>query len=65
MPLSQLAGNAAENRWRNQILVPAGLTTHETIEKTIIETSEERRSEAATGEEGVGRSFSYNGTDLL
>lgn len=59
MPLSQLAGYPAENRWCNQILVPTGLTTDEPVQKAIVETSEEGRSEAAGGEEGVGRSFSY------
>ena len=65
MPLSQLAGNPAENRWCNQILVPTGLTTDKPVEKAIAETSEERGSEAAGSEEGVGRSFSYNGAGLL
>lgn len=65
MPLGQLASNAAENGWCDQILVTARLTTDESIEETVVETSEERRREAAAGEEGVGRGFSYKDTGLL
>lgn len=65
VPLGQLASNAAENGWCDQILVTARLTTDESIEETVVETSEERRREAAAGEEGVGRGFSYKDTGLL
>lgn len=65
VPLGQLASNATENGWCNQILMAAGLATDESIEQTIVESGKKRRSEAAAGKEGMRRSFSYNSTVLL
>lgn len=65
MPLAEPAGDTAEDWRRDQIQVPTGSSTQESVEKAILETGEKGRSEAAAGEERMRGGFSYNTQDLL
>lgn len=58
MPLRKSPSNTTVNGSSCQVLVAARLATDKAVEKAIIETSEERGSEAAAGKKGVGCSFS-------
>jgi hypothetical protein len=58
MPLRKSPSNTTVNGSSCQVLVATGLATDKAIEKAIIETSEQRGSEATAGKKGVGSSFS-------
>lgn len=59
MPLRQLLRHTTEDAWLNQILMAAGRAANESVEQTVVESCEQRRREAATGQQSVRLGFSY------
>lgn len=59
MPLGKLAGNTTEDRGSDQVQMPTWTTAHEPIQKTVLKTGEQGRSEAAAGEKRMRGGFSY------
>lgn len=65
MPLGKFASNTSEDRGSDQVQMSAGPAAYEPVQKTILKTGEEGRSEAAAGEERMRGGFSYGTRGLL